>query len=256
MIGRLLAFLQERLRAVDAAQVSHLVWVATNAERTRRGLHPVSRHELLDRVAASHSVDMAVRGYFDHRDPEGREVADRIAGSCRELAIRGAGENIAYVSTRGKTRALADFIVEVWMESTGHRGNILQQNWTHIGIGLYQKGTYVYATQVFATVVAELVGSAPIRVPVGSCESFRFRIYELRSELEELAVIVRVPNERLRFEHGGGDYSYGWYMLQPYWERDLLVVPFAAQHGPGSYQICVGSRRTGRFIPLLRINSV
>jgi hypothetical protein len=230
--------------------------MATNAERTRRGLHPARRHELLDRVAASHSVDMAARAYFDHRDPVGREVADRIAASCRELAIRGAGENIARTSTRDEARTMADSILEAWMESTAHRSNILQDQWTHMGIGLYEKGGYVYATQVFANIVAELLGTAPSAVPVGSLESFRFRIYEPGCQREELAVIVRVPNERLRFRHGDDYYSYGWYMLEGYWERDLLVVPFSAQHGPGSYQICVGSQRTGGFIPLLRINAV
>jgi hypothetical protein len=256
MIGGLLAILRARLRPSDATQVCHLVWAATNAARTSRRLHPVRRHELLDRVAASHSVDMAVRGYFDHRDPEGREVAERIAGSCRELTIRGAGENIARVSTRDDASAMAASILEAWMESTGHRANILNQQWTHMGLGVHQRGGYVYATQVFASVVAELVGTAPSEIPVGVGERFRFRMYELGGQLEELAVIVRVPNDRLRFEHGDGYYSYGWYMVQWYWERDLLVVPFTAQHGPGGYQICVGSRRTGRFIPLLRINSV
>ncbi len=112
---------------------------------------------------------MATRGYFSHASPEGENFADRYERSgytCRAPTGDGSyltgGENIAQtwydtaVTTDGGTvrhtteRELARGIVNQWMNSQGHRENVLTPAWRNDGIGIYvaEKGK-VYATQNF-----------------------------------------------------------------------------------------------------------
>ena len=248
-------FLRACLPSMDVSRLCDLVWLATNAERSRHRLRPLHRHVLLDGVASGHSRDMAVRGYFDHRDPEGRGVEDRIARSCPELAIRSSGENLGRVAALAGPQLLAAKIVKLWMDSPGHRANILDPEWSHLGVGVYLHTGYVFATQVFVNLVAELVGAAPRSLRRGRTEWFRFRLHGSYGRTGDLSVIVRVPDERLRIEHGGGYYAWGWYPVGFGWERDLLVVPFTARHGAGTYQVCLANPSTGKFIPLLRVQA-
>ncbi|MEU6146753.1 CAP domain-containing protein [Streptomyces sp. NPDC047081] len=115
----------------------------TNRERARAaGLPPLAVDPLLTTAAQAHSADMVARAFYSHTSPEGSQPWDRAAaaGSTR----RSIGENIACGQ-----RSPAE-VVEGWMNSPGHRANILKPDFTHIGIGFAgggQAGTYW--TQLF-----------------------------------------------------------------------------------------------------------
>lgn len=114
----------------------------TNRERTRAGLPPLGVDPLLARAAQAYSTDMAVRAFYSHTSPEGTQPWDRAAaaGSTR----RSIGENIACGQ-----RSAAE-VVEGWMNSPGHRANILKPGFTHIGIGFAGGGPAgTYWTQLF-----------------------------------------------------------------------------------------------------------
>ncbi|MEU5523005.1 CAP domain-containing protein [Streptomyces sp. NPDC047860] len=114
----------------------------TNRERARAGLPPLSRDSLLAAAAQAHCADMAARDFYSHTAPDGSRPWDRAAaaGSAR----RTIGENIACGQ-----RSAAE-VVRGWMNSPGHRANILKAEFTHIGVGFAGGGrSGTYWTQLF-----------------------------------------------------------------------------------------------------------
>ncbi len=110
-----------------------------NAERAKKGLSPLTYDWELARVARYKSQDMKQNGYFSHESP--------VYGSPFQMMksfgirYRTAGENIA----RGQASPQA--VVTAWMNSSGHRANILNAAYTHIGVGYVAGGHYW--TQMF-----------------------------------------------------------------------------------------------------------
>ncbi|WP_435159408.1 CAP domain-containing protein [Haladaptatus sp. DFWS20] len=153
----------------DRSEVERYIHQFVNEERTSRGLDAISFDTELRDIARSHSEDMATRGYFSHTSPEGENFADRYdqAGyTCRAPTSDGSyltgGENIAQTwydtpinngdgTVRYTTeRELARGIVDQWMNSQGHRENILTDAWQNEGVGIYvTEDGKVYATQNF-----------------------------------------------------------------------------------------------------------
>ncbi len=117
------------------AEVIRLV----NAERAKHGLKPLAADWQLSRVARYKSQDMKDHHYFSHTSP--------VYGSPFQMmksfgiSYRTAGENIA----RGQKTPAA--VVSAWMNSSGHRANILNGSFTHIGVGYVASGNYW--TQMF-----------------------------------------------------------------------------------------------------------
>ena len=110
-----------------------------NAERAKNGLAPLTENWELSRVARYKSQDMADRHYFSHTSPTYGSPFDMMRAFG--LSYRAAGENIAY----GQRTPQA--VVTAWMNSSGHRANILNANYTQIGVGYVANGNYW--TQMF-----------------------------------------------------------------------------------------------------------
>lgn len=113
-----------------------------NQERTERGLNPLKVDTELADVARTKSEDMRDENYFSHQSPTYGSPFEMM----QEFGIqyRAAGENIA----AGQTTPQA--VVKGWMESEGHRENILNDQFTHIGVGYTKGGSYGhYWTQMF-----------------------------------------------------------------------------------------------------------
>ncbi|MCX5563203.1 CAP domain-containing protein [Streptomyces sp. NBC_00038] len=126
----------------DLVKTENKVVALTNAERTAAGLRPLSVDPLLTNAAQAHSSDMVARAFYSHTSPGGSQPWDRAAaaGSRR----RTIGENIACGQ-----RSPAEVVLG-WMNSPGHRANILKPDFTHIGIGLAGGGKAgTYWTQLF-----------------------------------------------------------------------------------------------------------
>ncbi|MGW2326999.1 CAP domain-containing protein [Streptomyces sp. NPDC001700] len=114
----------------------------TNAERATARLAPLAPDPRLTTAAQAHSDDMVARDFYSHTSPEGGQPWDRAATAG--ATHRGIGENIA-CGQRGPAE-----VVRGWMNSPGHRANILKADFTHIGIG-YATGSRAgtYWTQLF-----------------------------------------------------------------------------------------------------------
>jgi uncharacterized protein YkwD len=104
-----------------------------NAARQDAGCDPLTTETGLTTAAQRHASDMASRDYFEHTTPEGVTFDQRIrnAGYSRPGA-----ENIA------KGARTADSVMELWMNSPGHRANILNCDLNTIGVGLDRDGFY------------------------------------------------------------------------------------------------------------------
>jgi len=146
-------------------EIERLVFQLTNRERRRRGLSSLEREETLAEISRRHSSDMLDRGYFDHVSPEGRSAQQRIAARHRRL-IGLVGENIWSGSgyDTSDREKLARAIVGDWLDSPGHRENILRPDYTHLGVGIVVAGRDLLATQNFAMVRAYLKEALPERV--------------------------------------------------------------------------------------------
>jgi uncharacterized protein YkwD len=111
-----------------------------NQKRKSQGLRTLCVHPALQRAAEKHSQDMIDRDYFSHNTKgSGTTFAQRIK---REgYRYRMAGENIAWGSG---SLGSADSIFRTWMNSSGHRKNILTPGYREIGIGASEPGTFRY----------------------------------------------------------------------------------------------------------------
>jgi uncharacterized protein YkwD len=116
-----------------AARIAALV----NVERAAAGLPPVALSGCAQTFAVTWSRHMAATGDFSHQS------LTPIMTGC---GARGAGENIAYGATSPEQ------FMTMWMNSPGHRANILRASFTHLGVGLATgAGGRWYATQDFLT---------------------------------------------------------------------------------------------------------
>ncbi len=110
-----------------------------NQIRLENGLKALTANWELSRVARYKSEDMASQGYFSHTSPTYGTPFQMIQSFG--LSYRSAGENIAY----GQRTPAA--VVDAWMNSSGHRANILNSSYTQIGVGYCANGQYW--TQMF-----------------------------------------------------------------------------------------------------------
>lgn len=151
-------------------QVESLVHYYVNKVRTERGLLELEYDGDLAKIARDHSSDMIKRDFFSHTTPSGDTVKDRyrkFGYQQGELGTRYMGENIAQrsflkqrvdqCSERERSKILLEIardVVDQWLDSPGHRKNILATKWEYEGIGAQIKTwaspPRIYVTQNFS----------------------------------------------------------------------------------------------------------
>lgn len=114
-----------------------------NIEREKNGLSALTWNSKLAEVARTHSMDMAERNFFSHTNPDGKSPFDRI--KAYGISYSRAAENIAV------GQSTPEEVVESWMNSEGHRANILNSSFTSLGVGYHKSnsGYKHYWTQCF-----------------------------------------------------------------------------------------------------------
>lgn len=118
----------------EQASVEQEVVKLVNAERAKAGLPALKEDWELSRVAKYKSQDMHDKNYFDHTSPTYGTPFTMMKSFG--ITYKSAGENIA------KGQQSASEVVNAWMNSAGHRANILNKNYTHIGVGYVKDGNY------------------------------------------------------------------------------------------------------------------
>jgi uncharacterized YkwD family protein len=119
------------------------VFFITNYDRERNGKEPLALNAALSNVAHQKSLDLYENHYFDHTSPEYGSPFEMM--TTFGITYHMAGENIA----AGQQNSVE--VVGAWMDSPGHRENILNSSFTQIGVGHVQKngGYGTYWTQMF-----------------------------------------------------------------------------------------------------------
>ena len=132
--------------AQHAQPVEQRIFQAINQVRQENKLPPLKWHAKIAEVAQSHSRRMATKRFFSHEDPQFGGPDNRL--SAAGIAWRLCGENI--FEEYGEADPVRS-AVRGWMQSSGHRKNILTRGFTHTGIGLARgrDGSYTI-TQMFA----------------------------------------------------------------------------------------------------------
>ena len=131
-------------------KLEDLVFDKTNQLRRAKGLAPLSKDDELTNVARAYSNDMLVRRFFDHTNPDGLSFHERIANNYPHR-VRFMGENIwsAFGYNPNNTQKLAKEIVDDWMSSPDHRANMLDPDFTHLGVGVSARNGTIRATQEY-----------------------------------------------------------------------------------------------------------
>jgi uncharacterized protein YkwD len=131
------------------ARVEDEIFTATNNERTKTGLKPLKRNSTANSYSRSKSLEMLNLNYFDHKSPNNGSIFD-ISNRDGWRYSR-MGENIYTMTGGSASSSSGTAITTAWMNSEGHKANILNGGYTDIGIGVTCRNNKLYATQIFYT---------------------------------------------------------------------------------------------------------
>ncbi|MBK6722320.1 MAG: CAP domain-containing protein [Acidobacteria bacterium] len=132
--------------AVNIVEVERLAFNMVNEKRVENGLQPLTWNDNVAKTARVHSASMAEFQFFSHKGLDSKMVSDR-ADANGVGKWRSIGENIAF--NRGYQDPVT-LTVQLWLDSPGHRRNMLSPDWKEsaIGVAVTEDGAY-YFTQVF-----------------------------------------------------------------------------------------------------------
>jgi uncharacterized protein YkwD len=151
----------------------------TSERRREAKLEPLEADPELLPAAQTHALDVLERGYLDHVTPGGVDPAERVALLHRRLVGR-VGENLAEqqglaaAQLEGQIGPLAAKIIDGWMQSPGHRENMLDPAYTHLAIAAAAKGEDVVVVQLFEARRALLAEPLPLHARQGEKLPLRF----------------------------------------------------------------------------------
>lgn len=132
----------------STVEVARGVIAAVNGARHARGLGPLTEDAALSRAAYDHSVELAARRILDHRstNPATHTMTMRIEAAGATWTR--AAENLASMTSRASD--VPGGTVRMWLESDGHRANMLGAEYTHTGVGVAvdTRGVW-YITQLY-----------------------------------------------------------------------------------------------------------
>ena len=134
-------------RAQQASVAEQYLYQAANAERARVGLGPLRWDSALYRAAAGHAREMAARESISHQYAGEPELAERGKSAGGRFSV--ISENVAEAPTAVR-------IHDAWMNSPGHRENLLDPRVDSVGISVLRRGGQLYAVQDFDRAVAML----------------------------------------------------------------------------------------------------
>lgn len=142
--------------AADTAALEQRVVERINDIRQQHDLQPLQVDPTLTDIARAYSQAMATQSFFSHSGPEGNNIGDRVrdAGIC----YRAVGENLA---KNFNVAEPVEAAVSGWMNSEGHRKNILTAEFRETGVGIWRDGKSFHFTQVFLRAFPDSIDCPP-----------------------------------------------------------------------------------------------
>ncbi len=111
--------------------IEQQIFDITNVIRDRNQLKRLQWNQELGRIAYEHSKDMFENDYFSHDSPDFGTLTNRLESN--DISYKNAGENIAAEYMDGPAA------IEGWLNSEAHQKDLLAENFTHLGVGVYRK---------------------------------------------------------------------------------------------------------------------
>lgn len=216
--------------ALSAAGIFSL----TNAERVKAGLPPLAYNAKLEASAGAKNADMIAKQYFAHVSPEGvgiGDLAERFGYPFRHV-----GENLALGDFTSNTH-----VVNGWMDSPGHRANILAEKFTEIGIsavrGNYQGREVWYAVQEFGTPLPDCPAPSPaMRTEIETLEP---QTDELSATLAAMRADIASTTDSAEYNKKADEYNALVDLYNTLIARlRTLITTYNAE--VNAYNVCVG----------------
>ena len=155
----------EAVKEPTEEQIAYQVLELVNKERAANKLPPLRLHTQLQAAAHWMAQDMATNDYLDHTDHEGRELEGRLA-AFEYKDYQAIGENVA----AGQVTAAE--VMEGWLQSPGHRSNILSPDFCEIGIGHLINGSSKFR-HYWAQAFGRQMDNFPVVINCGACRTVR-----------------------------------------------------------------------------------
>jgi uncharacterized protein YkwD len=130
---------ERSIESMEQAVAQHV-----NEVRRAHDRLPLEIDRTLSRVAREHACALARRGMLSHEGPSRQTVGDRVKAAGRRFRM--VGENLAW---NQNAQDPASSAVNGWMQSPGHRENMLRSDFSETGIGICRRGSAYYFIQVF-----------------------------------------------------------------------------------------------------------
>lgn len=131
-------------QSTSTTQMETQVRQQINVIRQKNGLNSLKNNEKLAQVARQYSQKMATQKFFSHTSPQGDTMVQRVRSA--RIFYWMLGENL-FMGTN-LPQPVGD-AVQGWMESPGHRENVLRPEFRETGIGVWRQGNTYYFTQLF-----------------------------------------------------------------------------------------------------------
>ncbi|OHD58505.1 MAG: hypothetical protein A2014_01575 [Spirochaetes bacterium GWF1_49_6] len=229
-------------------KIEQLIFEMTNVERKKAGLPAYQYLDKLGEMALYHSKNMIDNNFFSHTDHKGMSPGQRKSLLFPEL-LGGVGENIAY-NYGSSEQDVAKNLMTAWMNSPGHKANILNTKYSHIGVGIaetYDNGYYYfYATQNFGDLMGELTSIEPEDYSYNDTVTFTFNFLG-PFEKKRLTVFVSFPDKSAKYEMPDGSFYTGTGKMTLKWNGDSFSFSIKLKYGKGKYMIMMG--KDGSFYP-------
>ena len=241
---------------IELEKVEELIFVKCNEKRQKYGLPKYRYDTNLANLARYHSSNMAKYNFFSHTDHQRRSPQKRMLRFYPQI-LGAVGENIAK-NFGLSAEEIAENLVESWMNSPGHRANILSKDYFVVGNGVVAKSDRAkanidsyYATQNFGNLIAIYQGDFPL---VGKPEAEITLPFFFIGGFppDDLYIYISYPNKKykhyVKAEAGSYRYYLGGGPYNPLWRKEnRFDIELTLDKGLGRYHIKMGDN--GKFFP-------
>ena len=182
---------------------------------------------------------MASADFFDHKDREGLRVGGRVEKYYPAMFAASVGENIAFFQVGNKVFNASE-IVEGWMNSPEHRKNMLDPDFTHLGVGVVNSKSTLLATQNFATEIAMMNTPIPKKISRKSTLHLEFTYLSPRPWQSFNGTLI-YPDPEVCFQIDNKHYCMGSEPVKITWlDETRFGVDLQFNAGKGSYYLNFG----------------
>jgi hypothetical protein len=236
----------EVVRELDPMLISKEISDIVNIERQNRGRYRLKYDEKLAKVALIHSRNMVDQDFLSHEDQEKHTSQKRIELYYPEIFFEKAGENIGY-SQGVPADMAARYLMANWMNSPDQKANILDDQYTHMGVGIKRDGSRYFGTINFISAIVKVPDGTIKEVAYGSENKLTFEFAGIFDRYD-LSVYCKFPDKNAIYYTANNEFYTGIAPLTPEWiDHKTFSVTFKFDKGKGPYILQFG--KEGNFYP-------